>query len=146
MRFKWPILLISALILFSCQQEDLPETESIQFDNFVTEILGYHLEGQEDTWLKQNEEILNLYEDALIFKDNDSLDVAYIGFAYGTKDLTHFKITKPNHAGWTFDGSNVHIKLKDGSELKWRIKAASNNIITIEQVSSKAILSMKIMD
>ena len=140
------IITIGSIIIGGCSKNETPEPKTIQFDNFVNKILGYHIVGQEDTWFKQNEAILNIYEDALTFHDNDSLSVAYIGFGYGHDDLSFYSVRRPNYASWKLDNSNLTINLKDGTSQIWKIIKTDNEFITFEQVSTNAIFSMKTMD
>lgn len=142
------LLLITTIVivLTACSKDGTPEPNAIQFDDFVNKILGYHRIGQEDTWLNQNEAILNIYEDALTFSGNDSLSVAYIGFGYGNIDLSHYKVTRSNYALWEIIGADLVLKLTDGTSQTWKILETNNEFITFQQEATQATFSMKIMD
>lgn len=140
------LIVTSILIISSCSKSESPEPISDQFDNFVNKIMGYHIVGQEDTWFNQNEDILNIYEDALTFHSTDSLSVAYIGFGYGNDDLSNYYVTRPNYASWKILGNKLTLKLEDGTSQVWKIMEIKNEYITFKQESTNAIFSMKTMD
>ena len=134
------------VILSGCSKNQTPEPNSIEFDKFVNKILGYHIIGQEDKWGDQNVALLNLYEDALVFSDTDSLNVAFIGFSYGYDDLSQYHVTRSNYASWKINKNNLTINLPDGKSEAWKILKTDGESVIFEQMSNNEIFSMKIMD
>lgn len=145
-QFIMIVLITTALIIVGCSNNEDPQPIDLQFNKFTGKILGYYIEGQEDTWGRQEISLLNVYADAIIFNNNDSVDVAYIGFGYGYDDLSQFGIITPNAASWKIDNDKIVLEFQQQTSKTWSILEIKNEHVTFQQESNNQIFSLKIMN
>lgn len=133
-------------ILFGCTKDDTSNEGRYQLEQFSNRILGYHIDGQENLWGMHDIILLNTERDAIVFGDNNSLDIGYIGFQDGKTDLSEFEIVGQSEAVWLYGGDTITIILGSGAVYHWRILEINDEFMIIEQEFTNEQFSLRFMD
>ena len=139
-------IILFAISFFGCSTNTDPQQFDKKFNKYVNKILGYHIVGQEETWGRQGIALINVYEDAITFNDNDSATIGFIGFGYGNDDLSTYYITKPNVGSWLINNNRILIQINDSTSYFWEILDIDNGFIIFEELSTDNIFSMMVMN
>jgi hypothetical protein len=141
--------IFSILIVLNvgCSDSETPTPANADFEQVaVDKILGYHIEGQEQAWGNQNISMINVYQDAIVFQGDRSVDASFIGFAYGYDDLSAYEVTCENCAAWSSKNDELSIRSKDGAVEIWKILEIKQGLIVVLQQSNNETFSLKVMN
>lgn len=137
---------MSVMLTTGCSDDRISEPVRSDFNQLLNRILGYHIEGQEENWGGQNISLIDVYQDGLVFKGDNSVDAAFIGFSYGHDDLSMYEVTCQNCASWDIQNDQITLNPRGGTTQIWEIVEVNNEFAIFRQVSNGETFSMKIMN
>ena len=103
-----------------------------KFNSLKGVVLGYNYRGQEDKWCHQNN-LLNVYADAITFKSDSHIDIGFIGYGYGHDDLSFYSVVYENKYTYCLEDTTLFIYSNGIQTRQWNIVSYTDTTITFHQ-------------
>lgn len=135
-------LILTIVLFYSCSKEETNKDFETEFNSIENLVLGYDWWGQRATWMYVDN-LLSVYKDAMIFKNNDSIDIGYVGFGYGRHDLAKYYTLDTNLYAYSLKNNIISIQWEDSTIREWRIDQFTDTSLVISQLNNNKIFFLK---